>query len=96
MGKPKREKKLHLWHPSPWDGVPGVRATVLRLAFNLIGPAALGARHWEDGPEEQAPPAPEHPPCPACGQPLDEHDIVRGGPGKSTHMICPTPKAEAA
>ncbi|MGO1574817.1 MAG: hypothetical protein ACTJGQ_09270 [Agrococcus casei] len=90
MGKPKREKKLHLWHPSPWDGVPGARAAVLRLAFNLIGPAALGARHWQNDSEEQAPPPPD-PACPACGQSLNDHDIRRGGPGKSTHMICPKP-----
>lgn len=92
MAREKRQKKLHLWHPSPWDGVPGARAAVLRFMFNVIGPAALGPRHGNA--EERAQPREEvaEPPCPVCGQAMDAHIIRRGGPGKATHMICP--KAE--
>lgn len=85
MAKEKREKKLQLWHPSPWDGKPGFGPAVLRFMYNIIGPAALGAR----GSEREVPERPADPPCPVCGNPMDQHTITRGGPGKATHMICP-------
>lgn len=85
MGKEKKQRKLHLWHPSPWDGIPGTRAAVLRFLYNVIGPAALGAAN------DQTYVPPKDPECPNCKQPLNDHVIKRGGPGKPTHMICPKP-----
>ena len=89
MAKKKREKKRHLWHPSPWDGKPGFGPAVLRFLFNIIGPAALGGHGQQHGVTKSTVERPADPPCPACGQAMDLHTITRGGPGKATHMICP-------
>ena len=94
MAKRKREKKLHLWHPSPWDGKPGFGAAFMRLLFNVIGPAAMGSHRSQQGEAPARVERPVDPPCPACGQPMDLHTITRGGPGKATHMICPNGKSD--
>lgn len=87
MGK-REPKKLQLWHPSPWDGVPGKRAALLRFMYNVIGPAQLGSSN------DKVYLPPNDPECPDCKQPLNDHVIKRGGPGKPTHMICPRPEAK--
>lgn len=81
---PKRPKR-HLWHKTPYDGVPGIYAAVQRFLYQIEGPAQLGDR------DEPAYVPPADPKCPVCGASLDQHVFSRGGPGKSTHMKCPAP-----
>ncbi|GAA1595973.1 hypothetical protein [Leucobacter chromiireducens] len=82
MRKQKREK-YHLWHKTPYDGVPGFYAAVQRLFYQFEGPAQLGDRG------EPAYVQPADPKCPVCGHSMKLHRIDRGGPGKPTHLRCP-------
>lgn len=86
----KREKKLRLWHKSPYDGVPGAYAAVQRFLYQIEGPSQLGDRN------EPAPVAPVDPRCPVCRLPMKDHRIDRGGPGLPTQLKCPSPKAASA
>ncbi|MGJ0202818.1 hypothetical protein [Leucobacter sp. gxy201] len=82
MGKQKREK-YHLWHKTPYDGVPGFFPAILRFLYQIEGPAQLGDRNEPP----YRPPA--KPVCPVCSELMSGHRIDRGGPGKRTHLICP-------
>ncbi len=89
MRKQKREK-YHLWHKTPYDGVPGLYAAVQRLFYQFEGPAQIGERG------EPAYVQPADPKCPVCTQSMSLHRIDRGGPGKPTHLRCPKPAEVAA
>lgn len=82
VGKRKRPKR-HLWHKTPYDGVPGFYAAFQRFLYQFEGPAQLGDRN------EPAYVPPADPKCPVCRQSLELHRFDRGGPGRPTHMKCP-------
>ncbi|MBL5974763.1 MAG: hypothetical protein D3X82_13635 [Candidatus Leucobacter sulfamidivorax] len=84
MRKRKREKR-HLWHRTPYDGVPGLYAALQRFLYQFQGPSQLGDR---GEPPYVPPPDPK---CPMCKQPMQDHRFDRGGPGKPTYMKCPKP-----
>ena len=44
MGERKRPKR-HLWHKTPYDGVPGFYAAFQRFLYQFEGPAQLGDRN---------------------------------------------------
>ncbi|EYT56324.1 type IV secretion protein Rhs [Leucobacter sp. UCD-THU] len=87
MGEQKR-KKRHLWHQTPYDGVPGAYAAIQRFLYQFEGPAQLGDRNEPP----YVPPA--DPKCPICGRSMKQHRIDRGGPGKPTHLTCPPPEPQ--
>ena len=78
------KRKRRLWHESPWDGQPGFWAGWRRLLYQFEGPAQLG------DPNEPPYVPPANPTCPVCHQPMKKHHIDRGGPGKRTHLRCPS------
>ena len=82
MGERKRPKR-HLWHKTPYDGVPGFYAAFQRFLYQCEGPAQLGDCN------EPAYVPPADPKCPVCRQSLELHRFDRGGPGRPTHMKCP-------
>ncbi len=82
MGKQKRAK-YHLWHKTPYDGVPGFFPAILRFLYQIEGPAQLGER----GEPAYVPPA--DPVCPVCTGLMADHRIERGGPGERTLLHCP-------
>lgn len=83
---PKRNARRRLWHATPYDGVPGFYAAVQRFFYQFEGPAQLG------DPNEPAAVLPADPACPICGAAMSGHRIDRGGPGKTTHLRCPSPR----
>jgi hypothetical protein len=55
--------------------------------IRIAGPAQLGAGHPE-GPDTRSTAAP----CPMCGRPMTEHQVVRpGGQRDATRLVCPAP-----
>lgn len=86
----KRKRKRQLWHRTPWDGLPGIRAAILRLLYQIEGPSQLGKR------DEPAYVADPNPMCPICSQAMSAHEINRGGPGKPTRLKCPKRGSDAA
>ncbi|MBP1324971.1 hypothetical protein JOF28_000203 [Leucobacter exalbidus] len=84
-----RERKRRLWHASPYDGQPGIWAAFRRLLYQFEGAAQLG------DPNEPAGVTPANPTCPVCHALMADHQIVRGGPGKPTHLNCPPPVSQA-
>ena len=59
-----------------------VNESLIRVA----GPAQLGAGHPE-GPDRRSTASP----CPICGRPMVEHDVLRPeGQRDATRLICPT------
>ncbi|WP_233613118.1 hypothetical protein [Leucobacter edaphi] len=78
---PKRKRRL--WHPTPYDGQPGFFNAWLRFFYQFEGTADLG------DPNEPPYVPPADPRCPVCAQPMKDHRIDRGGPGKPTHLSCP-------
>lgn len=79
-----RERKLKLWHDSPYDGQPGMWAAFRRLLYQFEGAAQLG------DPNEAPYVPPANPTCPICNALMADHEILRGGPGKSTRLNCPS------
>lgn len=85
-----RERKRRLWHETRWDGLPGFGNAVRRLLYQFEGAAQLG------DPNEPAYVPPANPKCPVCSEPMKDHSVARGGPGKPTHLRCPTPLSETS
>lgn len=52
----------------------------------FTGPADLGAGHPE-GPDVRD----VHAPCPICGKPMDQHEVLRspGDQRAATRLVCP-------
>jgi hypothetical protein len=53
--------------------------------IRIAGPAQLGAGYAE-APDRRSAGAP----CPMCGRPMTEHDVLRpGGQREATRLVCP-------
>jgi len=78
------KRKRRILAPTPWDGQRGFWAAVNRLAYQIEGPAQLGA-----GKPEEPYVKPADAACPMCGKAMSLHTIERGGPGEKTFVHCP-------